>query len=490
MPFLLLLVLAVACLYQGWPRPSGDLPLGVWALLAWLPMAGAVGVACVVTRWASHRLRQTPEARESVLRRYGVFRSYHIFILIAAYGLTLYELGWGWLVYQFCTVGSEATGYLVPGAELLLLAPLVTGLLLSWAFYHDVERTIHETAVPLFVARPYWGRWSYVGFHARQNLALVAAPLTLLIVVQGLVRQFPALRHDEHMPLAALGSFIGVLIILPWILRLILGLRPLPPGPLRDRLIAEARRLNFRFTDILVWNTHGGVANAMVAGILPLPRYIVFSDRLLAGLSDDELEAVFGHEVGHVKHWHIAYYLGFLLISLGVLIETWHLIAVAVLEAVPSLRAHFSDNMEGVELTLLPLACLYIFVVFGFLSRRCERQADIFGCRAVSCDRPDCPDHGGDVRLLPAARGLCSTGIRTFIRALEKVAHLNGISRSRPGWLQSWQHSTIARRVEFLQHMLSDPGIEPRFQRRVGQVKWALLMGLTAVLVILCAASE
>jgi STE24 endopeptidase len=98
-------------------------------------------------------------------------------------------------------------------------------------------------------------------------------------------------------------------------------------------------------------------------------------------------------------------------------------------------------------------------VVFGFLSRRCERQADIFGCRTVS--------------------------VPVFVEALEKVARLNGISRDRPGWLMSWQHSTIARRVEFLEKMHVDPRLEPRFQRRVGLVKWGMVLSLAAALVAL-----
>ena len=33
------------------------------------------------------------------------------------------------------------------------------------------------------------------------------------------------------------------------------------------------------------------------------------------------------------------------------------------------------------------------WLVFGHLSRRFERQADVFGCRAVSCGQADCPPH-------------------------------------------------------------------------------------------------
>jgi STE24 endopeptidase len=144
---------------------------------------------------------------------------------------------------------------------------------------------------------------------------------------------------------------------------------------------------------------------------------------------------------------------------------------------------------------ILPFVALlgtYIFVVFGFLSRRCERQADLFGCRAVSCGRGDCTGHYTDEASLPRGDGLCPTGIRTFISALDKVAFLNGISRDRPGWLQSWQHSTIARRVQFLFDVLQKPHLERHFQRTVFLVKSGLFLALLGVAagawaLILCA---
>jgi hypothetical protein len=110
-----------------------------------------------------------------------------------------------------------------------------------------------------------------------------------------------------------------------------------------------------------------------------------------------------------------------------------------------------------------------------------QRQADIYGCRAVSCGRPDA-GHDAEGSCTRGGQGLCPTGIRTFVSALEKVGRLNGISRDRPGWLQSWQHSTIARRVDFLQEMQRDAATEPRFQRRVALVKWVLLLALVGVL--------
>jgi STE24 endopeptidase len=134
---------------------------------------------------------------------------------------------------------------------------------------------------------------------------------------------------------------------------------------------------------------------------------------------------------------------------------------------------------------ILAVAALlvYIFVVFGFLSRRCERQADVYGCRTVSCRDPACEGHTEETPLPSHGRGLCATGIRTFMRALEKVAVVNGISRDRPGFFQSWQHSTIARRVAFLRGMIADPDWEPAFQARLWRLKVGLMAGLVVAIV-------
>ena len=102
----------------------------------------------------------------------------------------------------------------------------------------------------------------------------------------------------------------------------------------------------------------------------------------------------------------------------------------------------------------------------------------MYGCRAVSCRRPDCAATTTALSWRRGRAGLCPTGVRTFIYALEKVAQVNGISRDRPGFLQSWQHGSIARRVGFLYGLLKDPTAEPRFQRRMALVKWGLIVVL------------
>jgi Zn-dependent protease with chaperone function len=490
-----------------------------FALLTWSAMAVMILAAIQIARRPYAQLLGSFPNREEIYEGFRRSRLRHLLALLAIYGLVLYAFGWGWtvrtlgptmsadeLVKKFAKnqqsflqaddLPSELAGQfkgegvldqdkakellaahpyhqMFPGAELLILAPFLVALIGSWACFYEGEKAFHDTASPAVALTPFWSRRAYVLFHVRHHLALVFVVVGLL-VIQKELRRLPDFQESAWFDWVLFASMVGTLGCFPWILRFVLGLKPLPAGPLRDRLLAAAQRLRFRFSNILLWNTNGAVANAMVAGIFPQVRYVVLTDRLINDLTPDEVEAVFGHEVGHVKHHHMAFYLTFILISLGTLsfLATW-------------LRVDewFKTNEDMAIVPMIGILGGYIFVVFGFLSRRCERQADIFGCRTMSCARTDCTGHSSSEELAPRGRGLCATGIATFIEALEKVARLNGISRHRPGWLQSWQHSTIAHRVEFLQRVQKDPLIEPRFQRTVRFVKWAVVLVLGGVLV-------
>jgi hypothetical protein len=96
----------------------------------------------------------------------------------------------------------------------------------------------------------------------------------------------------------------------------------------------------------------------------------------------------------------------------------------------------------------LGLLAGYMAIIFGFLSRRCERQADLFGAQTVSTD--------------------------VFISALEKVADINGIARDRFSWL----HPSIGKRIAFLQEMRDHPGRVFGFHLSVRLMQWGLCLVL------------
>jgi Zn-dependent protease with chaperone function len=509
MPFLLMVFLTLVCLPdpENWPAPRWN------GSPSWPPLWTALGVGLIglharfVSVRFARRLRSTFLGRSDLLRTYERGRFRNQILLFGFFVIALIPLGWGWSVHELWSGGIGP----LPGTELVLLAPFLVAQLLAWTFFYDAERALYlvsrRGSLREHLAEDqgaFGSRISYVFFQVRQKLALVFLPVVLLIAEKELFRLFPDVSNDWQgtANYICLITLLVVVVTMPWVVRLLLGLRPIPEGPIRQRLMTASRRLHFRCSNLLLWNTRNGMANAMVLGVLPWVRYVVFTDRLLEEFAPDEIEAVFGHEVGHVKHHHMPYYLGFLLMSvfaLGLLVSSsLPLVAAAFQEGLAALGNGPGGWLAGREplldldhhkyLAFLPMVGLllsYIFVVFGFLSRRCERQADIFGCKAVSCPRPDCPGHDPDTLANSDGKRLCPTGIRTFIRALEKVAQLNGINRDRPGFLQSWQHSTIARRVEFLQSILYDPQEEPRFQRRVALVKWALLAVLVGTLAVL-----
>lgn len=510
MSFLVMIFLTLVCLFDwDWPPLLGGTSLesALWTLV----------IVCLVglhAWWVSfrfaHPVSRDPLLRDDLLPRYERGRFRHQFLSFAAYALILVVFGWGWAVRELC---HQEDSY-IPGVEVLTLLPYFAGLIVSWLFFFDADRAAHQAAHRLLDADPFapsWteprhanassfgGRWSYVAFQARQKLALVLIPVMLVIVQRELERLFPTVWRDWQVLVNGGGAIalLGAFVCMPLAVRLLLGLKPLPEGPIRQRLLATSRRLRFRCSEILLWDTRGGMANALVVGLVPWLRYVVFTDRLLEEFTEDEVEAVFGHEVGHVKHHHMIFYLVFLSLSMGVLGVVGQKYVVPVVSYVagaedplPAEEQPNSREAAVAKLAVVPVVgCVlgYVFVVFGLLSRGCERQADVFGCRAVSCRNPLCCGHEEGAELAEGGRGLCPTGIRTFVRALDKVAAVNGLSRDRPGFLQSWQHGTIARRVAFLQRMLRDPAVEPGFQLRLGLLKCGLMGGLLTALALLVA---
>jgi STE24 endopeptidase len=511
MHLVLMLLLALACIPRSWPDPLGwtgwrAVP-GLYAAVTWSCALGLIALAAKLTHSTCWELRLHPGRRGETLYQFMRGRRRHQRLLYLFLLVSVYLFGWGATVQRMATFDGIG---LLPGAELLIIAPFLVAQIASWAILYEVEETDRQTVFfsEIPVARV-WDRGEYVRFHLRQNLALVAPAVVLLVAMKGLLRVFPSLEENPYFGLGVLACMPVIFCVLPAALRHLLGLRPLPPGPLRDRLEACATRLKFRHSDILIWDTHNTIGTAMVApGLFPMFRFVMFTDLLIKHLTPEEVEAVFGHELGHVKHRHMPFYMGFLAVSVLVMAGVWN---AAVTMLLPSSEKPNEAGITAVQtspevaepvaaasalpgldwdasvrdLQVVPLVTIlgaYIFVVFGFLSRRCERQADIFGCRAVSCARAGCVDHDPGTPFAPGGTRLCPAGIRTFIGALEKVATINGINRSRPGWILSWQHSTIARRVEFLQRLQEDPTLEPRFQRTVLMVKCAVLLGLGAVL--------
>lgn len=496
MPILLVFALTAACLPVKWPAPLVGDGLESAIRLTASAVAFSLLAAFSLRTWVVRTLVRNPSRKIEVAQGYSRLRRLLFFVNVGLVVVCIMVFGWGWGVRGMLGASGEDWHGAPPFAELAVPLPYFLILFGAWLIYYDAERTLHRTTVLGPINRAFWTRTGYFVHHLRQFALLVMLPVMLFVTQQSIARFAPETTRADWYRIGSVALVPVLILFLPLLIKPLLGLQSMPMGPTRERLEALARRLHFRCTDFLLWPTHGAAANAMIVGLLPRVRYVIFTDRLLDDLPPDEVDAVFGHEVGHARHGHIWLYATFLVLSMAVLAALMLLVG----QRLDAAGVEVPRWAEGwLALPPLMLAATYVFLVFGFLSRRCERQADVYGCRAVSCQDPNCRGHDETTIYPERGHGLCPTGIRTFVRALARVGDVNGIAgtgsnrRRTPaalvkgffGWLKAWQHSTMPKRIAFLLGLIDEPKRERRFQIGVTLLRWGLIVGLTAALVAL-----
>jgi len=360
--------------------------------------------------------------------------------------------------------------------DLVVLLPFVAGTLLLWLTTYPFERDVRRHDDPEG-GDTEWHLRAYLDFNLRHQLLVVAVPMALILFVADLARGYEqwlvARTGWTFAPDALLAAAAaGVFVISPLLLSRIWRTEPLAPGDARRRLEALGERIHLRFRDILVWKSDGAMINAAVMGVIPQVRYVLLSDALLAGMTPGQIEAVFGHEAGHIRHHHIPHFLIFALVG-------W-LVVVSLMEglAVVSLLGDgwWQLSVSSIETVGLVATAAFWGLGFGWVSRRFERQADVFGARCVALDPQQClapcSVHRGGARAEADDRRICSGGATVFASALERVAALNGIPRDEP----SWRHGSIASRVRFLISLAGDPVGAENFERSITHVKWGMAL--------------
>jgi STE24 endopeptidase len=385
----------------------------------------------------------------------------------------------------------SGTRMVFPGIILGTLPAFLTWMGLWWAEF-PADRALREqnllgeleADLPVH-APPSFSR--HFATALRQQLLPIVAPVLLIILIRDVISltagRYIAPKYDE---LAMLPAALLVYLASPELLRYIFNARPLEDSPLRRRLETICQRAQLRYRDILLWQTEYSIANAGVIGILPRWRYILFSDRLLETMSDEHIEAVFAHEVGHIVYHHLAWFIVFFAIVTfgalgpGQLAEDW-------------VTAHLPLVLrsESFEIARNVISGVLIFggmlILFGMLSRRFERQADIFAAKMLECDWGE--DSAGDVapsraslrRLVRTVSHIGQRGAGVFSAALHRVAVVNNI----PLRAKDWLHPSIANRMRYLEEMSSNPELTSRFDRFMAR----LYVGMVLVLLLSVAAA-
>ena len=452
------------------PIPPGSV---VPRLIEAMAEVGLVGLAALAfATLVRVRVRRRGRPTSGSRRLFAVGSRVVGALTLGGYAWIIHGLGWPEVVRSGLGLRDA-----ILVDELLILLPFLLAQVAGWWGLYPGERALHPRSLaerrPTGVAR-------HLVLRARQSLGMVLPAALIFTLAQDLARrEFPTTSEDPGFQMgmmATMGTL--VLVLAPAFVRLSWPTRPLPDGPLRDRLERLSARFGFRYTDILIWDTEGSIVNAGVTGALPWYRYVLLTDALIEGLDQHEVAAVFGHEVGHIRHRHLAFFGFFFVASMGILTLTSDLISHHVLGGLGGPAGSTGSAVAQGTTTIL-LGVGYFAAIFGVLSRRFERQADVFGCRSVSCGRVDCPPHP-DLDSRPGPRAvdgpLCPVGIRIFVNALANVAVLNGMEPTA----RSWRHGSITRRIAFLEGLEGKPRAERRFQAGVSRLRIGLALGLIA----------
>jgi len=296
---------------------------------------------------------------------------------------------------------------------------------------------------------------------------------------------------------------------------------PMPDGPLRRRLWRLCERERVGVADLLIWRTMGGMINGAVIGVLPRLRYVLLTDGLLERMSEKQTEAVMAHELAHVRRRHLPWLGVAALATLGAVMTAVDLALVGLRraglpvnplnlattggltaesehqppgeaarqagEAVANLDGAWGGLGAGLGL----LVALGIwFVVFGFISRRFERQADAFAVQHFTRTPPEAPEapeapedvtmdaHAAEPQPDETHPRITHQAVQAIAGALESLATLNHLSPEQP----NWRHGSIRWRCDYLRSLVGRPVDDLPIDRQVRWINWGCLALLTAVL--------
>ncbi len=434
-----------------------------WPLLAagvaayWLGTSAAAWWLC---RWGRRRLMKVPQQ----LAAAGVAHQRR---------QTLVQL---WLIGGLAALVllglCDQFGPTALAGEALAVGVFFVACLLYWRVGYPFDRAVREQVEQelMLAGQPVRAGWTagqHLEFNIRHHFLFVAVPVGSILLLGELLALaartlLPAQWVLWGEPIAMLGGAAIVFLFSPLLLIRVWRTAPMPDGELRRRLERLCRRIDLHYHEIRIWHTGGVIVNAAVMGLHRGVRYVLISDALLEQMDDRRVVAVFGHEAGHVKHHHLAYLLVFTVMAIQMCV-----LGVTALAILVPLNEHG-------EMLAMAVAVMGVWGLgFGRFSRLLERQADVYGawCSGLDAEMQGEPIPGGKY---------LGVGLGPFVRALDDVVRLNGMSRHG----HNWRHGSMAGRVSFLIDWVSGGGSRRGFDRGMRPMRLGIIAGA-----VVCAAA-
>ena len=186
----------------------------------------------------------------------------------------------------------------------------------------------------------------------------------------------------------ALGLFVILMLIMVitsffslFFQKLFYKFTPLPEGELRDRLMGLFAAHGYTAKEIYVMNASKRTtrANAFCTG-LGKGKKIALFDNLVEGYTEDEITAVFAHELGHAKHRDTLKLVGLQAIIYAAmsLLITFMLTSETVSLALGFVTYNAAGAFIALSAVVLGPVMTILMAPINILSRRFERAADTF----------------------------------------------------------------------------------------------------------------
>ena len=262
-----------------------------------------------------------------------------------------------------------------------------------------------------------------------------------------------------------------MIFIAPWIVVKMLDAVPLPQGEMRREMEESCRSAGVRVRDLMLWRTGGTPGEWGRDGIFPRARWVLLTDGLMERLERDELLAVLGHELAHVRNRHMFWLAASLIaISLGLgacLDPFFALLQNAIYDSGGDFHT-MSRRMEWLNVGAAGSVLIGTLVGFGWVSRRFERQADAFAAVHLSRIAP--------VAAVPL---VLPEAVEAMRSALGSVAVFNGVDPAR----RSWRHGSISSRQQQLALITGRPTNELPVDAVVNWIKVASVVLIIAGIV-------
>jgi len=433
-PILLVLSVLLAdsglILDLGLVPESDDAPVLV-VLLSILPTVLVTLVTMAIFSMLHARMdRPGPRGLRPILRRGDRCMVVARWLILINYLAAVLVLDWLGAMRSF-------TGALLLIDEVLVMLPPLVAISLLWWSWYPIEHRLHEAALMQRLDRglpvhlpP--GRMVFVLTQLRLHVLLMLVPMLLILAASEALERWLVPGGKAFFEVNVwleIGTGAMALVVLglsPLIARLVLGLRRLPDGDVRSDMQTICDDHRVRARDIMLWRTSGTMINAAVMGFVPKLRYLVLTDGLLEQVPRPQVLAVMAHEVGHVRHRHMPWLLVGLLAT--IVLSQWCLELLFWFE--PSWFVG-SRGLGGLLQIVVLLGV--VFILFGWISRRFERQADTFAVQHLARGASD--------------EGLVtSESVDAMSDALGTIAALHAVDPGR----RSWRHGSIAWRCGYL----------------------------------------